>query len=105
MGKVLDASNVPLSKGDACEVSIDPKAKKGTVMFRLNGRQIYVERDEVEKGLATGKKKVKLQTTGEHGGNAFVVLKFDGGQLNFMRLKLMSHRKRWTIACGDFQRS
>ena len=101
-GKVVDASQVTSSKGDSCEVSVDPKAKGNTVRFQLNGEQpAYVERDKVETGLASGMQKVEVQTGARKGGNVTVVLKLGGEKLKFVRLRVKGHKKNWTIACGN----
>ena len=101
-GKVFDASQVRSKKGESCDVSIDPKAKGNTVLFKINGEQpVYVERAKVADGLASGKQKVKVQTAGARGGNVFVILKFGGNKLNLVRLKVVGQKKNWTVACGE----
>ena len=102
VGKVIDAKGIAPSKGDTCHVSIDPEGIGNTVAFKLKSAPsvIYVERNEVERGLKTGSPKVKLTTTSKKGRKIIVVLKVEGERLHFVRVKsIAGGQVRWTIAC------
>lgn len=108
VGKVNDAKGVGPSKGDTCHVSINPEGRASTVEFELEGAPstAFVERNEVARGLKKGSAKVRLTTTSQKGKKVFVVLKFKGEPLLFVRVKVMDHATvRWTIACGRLART
>ena len=108
VGKVIDAKGVGPSKGDTCHVSIDPEGMGNTVAFELKGAPsvIYVESNEVERGLKTGSPKIKLTTTSKEGRKIIVVLQVKGERLHFVRVKVIARAQvRWTFACGTLAKT
>ena len=108
VGKVIDAKGVAPNKGDTCPVSIDPEGIGNTVAFKLKVAPsvIYVERNEVERGLKTGSPQVKLSTRSQKGRKIIVVLKVEGERLHFIRVKsIAGGQVRWTIACGTLAKT